>query len=174
MWKSLIRCGVVGGIVVYLWLTLAWVVFPAHRILINKFTEKTEVTQTITKYAPHDGIYVLTPCDTKEEKAKESYMIFLNIRRGDCNSMVRPMIQGLLMQIIGAAFITYLLLKSKALKYWGRVWFVTIIGLIVAILGVLPDWNWWQFPSSWVALEVVDLVVGWFLGGLVIAKLIKN
>ncbi len=171
MWKSLIRCSVIGGIIVFLWLTLEWAVLPTHKMIINRFTEQTEVTTTIAKYAPRDGIYVVAPCETKGEEP----FIFLNIRRGiDCSSMVRPMIQGILMQMVAAFLITYLLLQTKAMKYWSRVWFVTVIGFVVAILGILPDWNWWQFPTAWIGLEVFDIVVGWFLGGLVIAKLVKN
>lgn len=171
MWKSLIRCSVIGGIIVFLWLTLEWAVFPTHRVLLNRFVEPADVVSSVIKYAPHDGIYVISPC---EGKPTDPFM-FVNIRRGiDCNSMIRPMIQGVLMQMAAAFLITYLLLKAKPLKYWGRVWFVTVIGLIVAILGVLPDWNWWHYPTPWIAVEIFDLVAGWFLGGLVIAKLIKN
>lgn len=177
MWKSLIRCGIIGGIVVFLWMTLEWAVLPTHRKLINQFTESAEVSSAITKYAPHDGIYVITQCDTKDqEKAKQNGpFIFMNIKRdANCNSMVRPMIQAIIMQMAAAFLITYLLLQTRAMKYWGRVWFVTIIGVVVAILGFLPAWNWWQFPAAWTFLEVFDIIVGWFLGGLVIAKLVKN
>jgi len=175
MWKSIIRCGVIGGIVVYLWLTLEWAILPTHTRQLNRFTEQTEVETAMTKYAPRDGIYVITPCHEKEPAAKQGPFIFVNIKRdAQCTSMVRPMVIGILMQMVAAAFITYLLLQAKVMKYWGRVWFVTVIGIVAAILGALPAWNWWQFPASWAALEVFDLVVGWFLGGIVIAKLIKN
>jgi len=171
MWKSLIRCSVIGGIIVYLWLTLEWAVLPTHQMVINKFTEQTEVSSTVMKYAPHDGVYVISPCNGDDT---EPFM-FVNIRRGiDCSKMLRPMVQGILMQIAAAFLITYLLLQTKAMNYWRRVWFVTIIGCIVAILGILPDWNWWQFPIGWTLLSIFDMVVGWFLGGLVIAKLVKN
>jgi len=140
-------------------------------MLINRFTETTEVTTTIAQYAPNDGIYVITPCETK----KDDPFIFVNIRRGiNCTSMIRPMVTGILMQMAAAFLITYLLLQAKPMKYWSRVWFVTIIGCVVAILGILPNWNWWQFPTAWTMLEIFDIVVGWFLGGIVIAKLIKN
>lgn len=177
MWKSLIRCSLIGGIVVFLWIMLAWMVLPMHRMMMNKFAEPTEVASTITKYAPNDGIYVIPSMDAgaAEEAKGPKPFIFVNVRRDiDFSYMTRPMIVGVLMQIAGAFFITYLLLQAKAMKYWGRVWFVTIAGLIVAILGILPDWNWWHFPTAWTLLEVFDMVVGWFLGGLVIAKLVKN
>lgn len=176
MWKSLLRCSVIGGIVVYLWLTLQWAVLPMHSMMINQFTEPAEITSTVTRYAPHDGIYVI-PSRNEEAKGakKDNIFVFMNIKRDvDITEMTRPMIVGVLMQMVGAFIITYLLLQAKVMRYWGRVGFVTLIGLAIAVIGVLPAWNWWHFPLGWSLLEVFDVVFGWFLGGLVIAKLIKN
>jgi hypothetical protein len=176
MWKPIIRCSIVGGIIVFLWMMLSWAIFPMHKACLNNFTDESEVTSCITRYAPKDGIYVL-PSWNKVGGAEKKHppFIFMNIRRGiDYSNMINNIIYGVITQIIGAAFITFLLLKAKAMKYWGRVWFVTIVGLIVAVLGTIPTWNWWHFPTGWAILEMFDIVVGWFLGGLVIAKLVKN
>jgi len=176
MWKPLIRCSIVGGVIVFLWVMISWMLLPMHKASIHHFADDSEVTSCITKYAPEDGIYVIPSWDAVESAEKSnSPFIFVNVQRGvDFTNMTRNMICGIITQIIGAGLITYLLLRAKAMKYWGRVWFVTIAGLLVAILGTVPAWNWWHFPTGWAILEIFDLVVGWFLGGLVIAKLIKN
>lgn len=172
MWKSLTRCAVIGGIVVYLWLTLEWAVLPFHRQMLNHFAESSEVVSAITKYAPYDGVYVYPKC---EESTGKQPFIFINVKRDvDCKAMTVPMVRGVIMQMVGAFIITYLLMQTKISQYWNRVWFVTLVGLAIAVLGILPAWNWWYFPPGWVALEVFDMIVGWFLGGLVIAKLVKN
>ena len=88
--------------------------------------------------------------------------------------MTRPIVIGVITQIIGAFLITYLLLQAKAMKFWYRVRFVTVAGIAVAILGSMPMYNWWHFPGCWVFLEMLDYTIGWFLGGLVIAKLVKK
>lgn len=172
----MIRCSLIGGIIVFLWMMICWMVLPMHQTMIHKFTEQAEVASCITKYAPSDGVYVVPSWD-EVEKGQSSNLpfIFVNVRRGiDITHMTRSIACGIITQIIGAALITYLLMHAKAMKYWNRVWFVTIIGLVVAVLGTIPAWNWWHFPTGWAILEIFDLVVGWFLGGLVIAKLVKN
>lgn len=176
MWKPMIRCSLIGGIIVFLWLMISWMVLPMHQTSINKFTDESEVSSCVMRYAPTDGVYVI-PSWEQIEKGEDSKspFVLVNIRRGvDYTNMVRNIICGVITQIIGAALITYLLLQTKAMKYWNRVWFVTIIGLVVGILGSVPAWNWWYFPSGWVVLEIFDYIIGWFLGGLVIAKLVKN
>lgn len=176
MWKPMIRCSLIGGLIVFLWMMISWMILPMHQTMMNKFTDSSEVTSCITRYAPRDGIYVIPTWDEVEQQtAAQSPFIFVNIRRGiDYTTMVPSIICSIITQIIGAALITYLLLHTKAMKYWSRVWFVTIIGLIIAILGMMPAWIWWHFPIAWTILEMFDLVVAWFLGGLVIAKLVKN
>lgn len=176
MWKSIVRSAIVAGIVVFLWSMISWMVLPMHKVSMNKVTDESEVTSCVMNNAPSNGIYVIPSWEQVDKgNLKSSPFIFFNVQKSvDFTSMTRSMFCGILTQIIGAAFIAYLLFHAKGLKYWGRVWFVTIVGLVVAILGVFPAWTWWHFPFGWVFLETIDLVVGWFLGGLVMAKLIKN
>ena len=174
MWKSLIRCSIAGGIVVFLWSMLSWMVLPMHRMMMNQFTEPSQVSSTITRYAPKDGIYVIPGMEAREQGSKQT-SIFVNVRRDvDSGSMIRQMVIGLISQMIGAFLITYMLLHCKMMRYWNRVGFVTIAGVLVAILGILPAGIWWHFPLGPVSLEVLDMVSSWFIGGLVIAKLVKN
>jgi len=177
MWKPMVRCSIVGGIIVFLWVMISWMILPMHKNSLHKFTDESEVTSCLTRYAPSDGVYVIPSWDQIEKNGspKDSPFILVNMRRGvDYTNMTRNIIWGVITQIVAAAFITYLLLRAKAMKYWKRVWFVTVVGIIVAILGVVPSWNWWFFPTGWSILEIFDLIIGWFLGGLVIAKLVKN
>ncbi|NGX37170.1 MAG: hypothetical protein K1000chlam2_00323 [Chlamydiae bacterium] len=172
MWKPIIRCGIVGGVLVFLWYMLSWMVLPMHKGVMNKFAEPSEVTSCITRYAPHDGIYVIPGWEAEPEPGQPFIMV--NIKRGVDFSNTSQMICGVITNIIAAGFITYLLLRAKAMKYWNRVWFVTVVGIVVALVGVVPAWNWWHYPAMWSVLEMFDILVGWFLGGLVIAKLVKN
>jgi len=175
MWKSLLRCGIVGGIMVFLWMMVSWMILPLHKVAMNRFVDESEVVSTVTRYAPKDGIYILPNMDGRQEVAKGKTFIFMNIKRGvNFGDMAAPMAIGVITQIIAAMFATYLLLKTKAMKYWNRVWFVTIVGIFAVLVGVIPAWNWWYFPGNWILFELFDIIIGWFLAGLVIAKLQKN
>lgn len=177
MWKPLIRCSIVGGLVVFLWSMFSWMVLPMHKTQMHRFVDASQVESTILRYAPVDGIYVIPTFEETQGglKGKDAPFIFVNVKRGvEVSSMTSSMVIGIITQMVGAFLITYLLLHSKVMKYWGRVGFVTIVGILIAILGLIPPWNWWHFPGSWVLLDTFDVVVGWFIGGLVIAKLVKN
>jgi hypothetical protein len=175
MGKSIIRCALIGGIVVFLWYTLSWTVLPMHKMLIHKFIDEKEVATSITRFAPNDGVYVLPSCGPKQESGENLPFIFVNIKRGcDGQKMIKDIITGLIIQIVGAGLITYLVLQTKPMKYWNRVGFISLIGLVIGLLGASSNWNWWSFPASWALLEIFDILVAWFIGGAVIAKLIKS
>ena len=176
MWKPLIRCSIVGGIIVYLWFMISWMILPLHKMSMNTFSNPSEVTSCILRSAPKDGIYVIPKWDQDQEKEKRASepLIFVNVVRVADKNMTRSMVIGLITDLIGAFLITYLLLRAKAMKYWRRVGFVTVVESAIAFLGTVPAWNWWQFPMAWSILECFDIVIAWFLGGLVIAKLAKN
>lgn len=176
MWKPLIRCSILGGVIVFLWSMLSWMILPIHKNMMNQFTDESRVVSEILDAAPKDGIYIY-PTWSAFADAKEKVMpsLFVNVKRNvNYGDMTAQMVIGLIMQIIGAGLITYLLLQAKTMKYWSRVKFVTIVGIAIALIGVAPVWNWWHFPGLWMTIEFFDIVIAWFLGGLVIAKLIKN
>jgi hypothetical protein len=54
-----------------------------------------------------------------------------------------------------------------------RVLFVATIGLSAGIAVNVPYWNWYGFPGTFTAAEIVEHVVGYGVVGLVIALIIK-
>ena len=53
--------------------------------------------------------------------------------------------------------------------------------LLVALLGLLEtfdidlsQWNWYGFPTAYLAAQAVDHTVGWFLAGLVLARVCRD
>jgi hypothetical protein len=48
--------------------------------------------------------------------------------------------------------------------------FIVTAALAVGVIAVLPNWVWWHFSTRWTLVTMTDIVVGWLLAGLVIAK----
>ena len=42
------------------------------------------------------------------------------------------------------------------------------------LVGVLPNWNWWGYSTAYVGGQIGELIVGWALVGLVLAKVMGN
>jgi hypothetical protein len=67
-----------------------------------------------------------------------------------------------------------LLAGATGLKsYAARLGFVTLTGLIPTLRSELPYWNWYGFPSVYLAAQFIVQLVGFLVGGLVLARLIR-
>lgn len=178
--KTVIRCAVFGGIVAFVWGMFSWMVLPFHKMSMHTFRNEQQVAQAIMQNAPESGMYMMPSCTKKEmgepkgamhERMKTGPVMSASIvLEGMDPSSMTPYVISLIIQIVGAYFITCLLLKCKSMPYMEQVFFVTLVGLVVGILGVLPGWNWMGYSCGFAITMIVDLVIAWFLAGLVIAK----
>lgn len=181
--------GLIGAVVAFAWSFVSWMVLPWHDVAMNKFTNQEFVSWVIKENAPCDGVYVSPYCDTKGvelspeeikqnmdqqmDAMKKGPFIYTQVKlKGVDPTSPHIYIYSFLTQFIGAALISWLLLQTSS-GYGKRLLFVTVIGLIVGVLGFVPDWNWWGAGYKFTLVMVADLVVTWFLAGLVLAAYVK-
>lgn len=182
MKKALFKGTILGAVIVYLWMMITWVALPWHCATMQKFTDEKVLKEAFIANTTEDGIYVLPNiCNSaymREEghaSLKNGPMVFVAIKRNGFNvDSPAPYIWSFVIYLIGSFLITALLLFSKIEGYWNRVFFITAVGLTVGLLGALPNWNWWGFSGSFVALQIIDLVISWFLAGLAISAVAKR
>ena len=86
-------------------------------------------------------------------------------------SLARPLINQLLIEIGVAAVLAWVLLRLPGMTPLQTGILFAIIGVAAAIEELLPMQNWYGFPRSSSAAETIDLVVGWWLLGLVLGAL---
>ena len=76
-----------------------------------------------------------------------------------------------LSNVLAAGIVCYVLSLTIA-TYWRRVGVAALLGAfgLFAISSIY--WNWYGFPDAFFFAQGVDMIVGWALSGVVIAKLI--
>ena len=177
MIASLVKGTVLGGLVLFIWGAISWMALPWHGASLLTFGNEDAVTQAIVANAPRSGMYLLPNAGAEQKSAHEKMakgpVVLASVRTGPIGSMTVFMISGLVIQMLGALLGTALLLQTRPLSYGGRVLFLLGIALSAGVLAHLPDWNWWSFSASYTMLAFADLIIGWLLAGLVIAKVAK-
>jgi hypothetical protein len=184
MKKSLWLGGVLAGVAVFAWGFVSWTVLPLHNATFLKFTDEAAVTAALAANTPAAGVYLLPGEPAMDEPAEQrqakmdaamkqwetgpSGLMAVSLARNP--SMAGNIGIGLINQIIGGLLIAFLLSKTSGLAYWGKVGFTVVVGVTVGVLSLVPEWNWWGFSAGYVGATFLDYVVGWFLGGLVLAK----
>jgi hypothetical protein len=71
-----------------------------------------------------------------------------------------------------AAAVAALVAQLLAGGYWKRVLALSALGLFAWLSVNVSYWNWYGFPPAYVLAEGLDTLVGAFLSGLVIAKIL--
>ncbi|MBI4398516.1 MAG: hypothetical protein HY586_05270 [Candidatus Omnitrophica bacterium] len=187
MFKKLVIGGVLGGIIVFAWGAISWMVLPFHVAQMKQFTDEAAVQTTVMLNvdAQIAGIYTFPSCpkhktaspQAQQELGKQACaqmehgpMGYIVVNPKGIGSLVLLFVKAFLMQLAGALLAVWLLLQAKLKTYSGRYLFLVVFSVAVAILGYLPAWNWSGYPCLATLLHMADVVIGYILAGLVLAK----
>jgi hypothetical protein len=190
MAKRLALGSLLGGIVLFVWGAIAWMVIPWPGDPLRAFTNEAAVVQAVTANAPRSGNYLLPiepnrapgMSDEQYRAARQAAMdrmthgpmIFAAVRLEPMGSTSRPLLIQLLTELVLALMASCLLLQTGRLSYKGRVLFLTVVGLIIFVGGHADEWNWWSFSSAYMLMQFGAIVIGWLLASLVIAALVRG
>jgi hypothetical protein len=113
--------------------------------------------------------------DTKawEEKVKHGPTGILVIHPEGGEAMSPRQLVTELVSNIVAALIAAIILSQVRAGYAARVLIVALMGLFGIVSLLVSYWNWYGFPTEYVAGETITEVVGWLLAGLVLAAIVR-
>lgn len=168
MFKTCTIGGLAGGIILFIWSAVSWMVLPWHMMNFNSFKDETAVAQTITANAPQSGIYLMP---IQPNAQTQGPAIFASVHLEGMANMTHALIIQFIIQLVSAFLVTWLLTKTSGLGYMGRLGFIIIFALTVGIIANFPYWNWFNFSTNYTLVQIADTLVGWFLAGLVLAKI---
>jgi hypothetical protein len=190
MAKRLALGSLLGGIVLFVWGAIAWMVIPWPGDPLRAFTNEAAVVQAVTANAPRSGNYLLpiepkrAPGITDEQykaarqaamdRMTHGPMIFAVVRLEPMGSTARPLLIQLLTQLVLALMAGFLLLQTGRLSYRGRVLFLTVVGVIIFVGGHADEWNWWSFSNAYMLMQFGAIVIGWLLASFVIAAFVRG
>ncbi|MDA0772013.1 MAG: hypothetical protein O3C63_03625 [Cyanobacteria bacterium] len=164
------KTAMLTGLAVFAWGMISWMALPWHSMTIKSFKNEQAVQLSLLQNidSKEPAIYSLPSMENHEATGPFAF-IALNPMGLKMSPVM--MLKGLATQILIAFLITWLLMQTTGLNYWGKVRFVTVIGLVTAIVASVPNMNWWGFGLDYSLVMLVDQVIAWFLGGSVVAKL---
>ncbi len=178
MFKVLVAA-ILGGIIFFAWNSLSWIVLSWHQQTINHFEHEEVVAESLNSNIDKAGIYLIPNIDHKPDSddmdttTSNSPFTFISYQpSGMVRSMEDSMKFALINSILISILIVMLLSCTSDLGYMARVFFVTMTGMVGALLGHVPNWIWWGFDANYTIVMIADVLIGWFLAGLIIAAFI--
>ena len=181
--RVLIKGALIGGLIAFIWMNISWMVLPWHFMTISTLEDEAPLAKSLKNNVPENGLYILPWTTDKSKEGMEAFNKKMEVGpyaymvvhpNGFSQSMPKMMFFGLLFNVLVAFMLTYLVSKASGLTYFQKVRFIKLAGLAGALIIVVPNLIWWQFPLAYSLVTLIDAGITWGLAGLEILKIVKS
>ena len=191
MWKRIVVAGVVGGVAMFVWASVAHMALPLGEAGIREVPNEQGLLAAMqTSIGPASGLYMfpgmgLGPEATRQQRQAAMQGYPEKLARNPSGLLVYspPGASGMTPGRLGAEFLgevieamlaAFLLTLTRLKGYAAKVGFVTVAGLMATITTNLSYWNWYGFPATYTVAHMVTLLVGYLCAGLAMAAVVRN
>lgn len=170
--------GLVGGIAMFMWSALAHAVLPLGEAgltqIPNEAAARTAL-QSAMGSEPKDGLYVFPWTEMGGKATPAPGPSGMLIYHPDRPFEMAPsmLVSEALSEIVQSVIAAFLLSLTALIAFIKRVAFVTAIGVAAAIATNLSYWIWYGFPGDYTGAQIIVVVVGYAVAGVVIALIMK-
>jgi heme exporter protein D len=172
-----ILAGVLGGLVAFVWSSIAHTVLPLGQAGVSTLPNEQAVLATLKREVPRAGLYLFpAPSDDPAQAQADPMASYRDNPSGVLvynppgRTVSFPNLLGV--ELVGTLFaglIAGALMMRAPLSIGQGALIGANLGIFTWLCVSLSYWNWYDFPSAYVWAEGADQVVGWLLGGVVIA-----
>ena len=155
---------IVGGIVLFMWGAVTHMLLPQP---LHSFKDEGAVTQVIRANAPENGVYFST-------RGVFASVALLPDLSDKAQNITPNLLRQLGTDTCAALLLCFVLRGLRGKSVLAGAGWLALVGFAAFLLKIVPYWNWYGFPSSFIAMEMLDLVGKLFLAGLVLGGLMKK
>jgi hypothetical protein len=188
----IILAGVLGGIAMFIWTSIAHMALPLGHAGIRELPNEPAVLAALqTGLGDEAGLYLFpglgvgdNPTREQEKEAMTRYPEKLASNPSGLlmyhPTGARPLTMGKWLtiefatELLEAILAVFLLAQTRIVSFGGRVGFVFVAGILAAIATNVSYWNWYGFPSVYIAAYMSIQIVGFLCIGLVAALALRS
>lgn len=189
----IIVAGVLGGIAMFAWTSIAHMATPLrHAGIHNGLPNQENVLAALqTGLGDNGGLYLFPGSgagdNPSHEQEKEDMAHYAEKLAANPSGLLlyrptgtwSPTFPKLLTvefatELLEALLAVFLLAQTRIASYGGRVGFVFVAGILASIATNVSYWNWYGFPSVYIACYMLIEVVGFLCVGLVAGLVMRG
>jgi len=186
MGKRIVLAGLAAGLVLFVWEAVAHMALPLGEAGIRGLdAAEAPIMAAVKANIREDGFYyfpnpMAAGNSPEQQKAAEAKMLAgptgMLVVHPNGDPGISPMRLGLefTFDVLSMIVAGIVLSQAVMLKSLGnRVGLVTLLACLPTLRTELPQWNWYGFPTAFTAAQFTLHLVGFALGGLVLAKMVR-
>jgi hypothetical protein len=188
---KILLAGVLGGIVMFVWTSIAHMVLPLGEAGVGEIPNESAVLSAMqSNIGDQTGLYIFPGPGvgknaTRQEKNEAMKHMGEKIATNPSGIIMyhppgRPLGLGKLLgiefgtELLEAILVVFLLALTRIASFAGRVGFVLVAGILVAIATNVSYWNWYGFPGVYTASYMFIQVIGFICVGIVAALVLRK
>ena len=178
--KRIIISGCLAGVAIFIWGAIAHMALPLGHMGLKTLDDESAVIAGLKQRVTESGLYIYPGMDMEGDvseaeqkewearyKAGPRGLLIYGIDGADPMSGDQLLTQ--LLTDVAAALIVACLLIQVGAAFKMTVINAGFIGLLVWLCVNVPYWNWYGFSGEFTIAQAIISVVGWLIGGVVIA-----
>jgi hypothetical protein len=191
MTTRILAAGILGGIAMFIWTSLAHMALPLGEVGIREIlNEQTALVAMQQSIGDKSGLYVFPglgvgPNPTREQRQEAMKHVADKYASSPSGFLVyhppgRSIAFGRLLavefgtELLEAILAVWLLTQTRLVSFRSRIGFVLVIGIVAAIPTNISYWNWYGFPTVYTLSYMFIQIVGFLCVGLVAAVLLRK
>ena len=180
---KLILATLLGSLTMFIWEGFSHVVLFTG-IGFTSLPNEAEIKGALKTNITGNGLYFFPGKDFRSTSKKQEAVFEDSFRTSSVGVLGYRPVGGnpfsagkLVTQFLGNVLSVLIAVQIASMiraEYWKRVLAVTHVGLLACAVVSSIYWNWYVFPASFFIAQVLDMVIGFFLAGLVICSLLPQ
>jgi hypothetical protein len=187
----ILLAGILGGIVMFIWTSIAHMALPLGEAGVRELPNESAVLSAMQRsIGEQTGLYIFPGPGvgknaTRQEKNEAMKHMSEKMAANPSGILMyhapgRPFTLGKWLgiefgtELLRAVLVVFLLAQTHIVSFAGRVGFVLVAGILAAITTNVSYWNWYGFPGVYTASYMLTQIVGFFLVGVVAALVLPK
>ncbi len=188
---KILLAGVLGGIVMFIWTSIAHMALPLGEAGIREIPNESAVLNEMqSNIGEQTGLYIfpgpgIGKNATRQEKNEAMKHVGEKMAANPSGILMyhapgRPFTLGKWLgvefgkEFLEAILVVFLLAQTRIVSFAGRIGFVLVAGILAAISTNVSYWNWYGFPCVYTASYMLIQIVGFLLVGIVAALVLPK
>jgi hypothetical protein len=183
--KRVILAGLLGGIGMFVWSSIAHMALPLGAAGIQEITNEQALFAPMrSTLGEKSGMFMFPAMSTGGEKKMDMQEYGKKLAANPSGLLIYhppgapvmtpgQLIIEFVIEVFEVILAVWLLAQTRLQNFAARLGFVAVIGVIAAVATNIPYWNWYGFPAIYTASSITIQIIGFIVAGSVAAVTIK-